>query len=120
MAEMVPVQVKILDKEYQVACPEEERAGLVASAQHLNDRMQEIRQSGKVFGADRIAVMAALNIAHELLQSKGGAEELDRRMNDRLRVLDERVARVLAEVRLAEPEPEAPELELSEPGTPES
>ena len=107
MAEMVPVQVKILDKEYQVACPEEERAGLVASAQHLNDRMLEIRQSGKVFGADRIAVMAALNIAHELLQSKGGAEEaeqLDRRVDERLRVLEERVARSLAETELPQPE----------------
>ena len=107
MAEMVPVQVKILDKEYQVACPEEEREGLVASARHLSERMQEIRDSGKVFGADRIAVMAALNIAHELLQSKGGAEEaqrLDQRLDNRLRILEERMARSLAAV-----EPPLPE-----------
>ena len=101
-AEMVPVRVKILDKEYQVGCPEEEREGLVASAEHLHQRMVEIRKSGKVFGADRIAVMAALNIAHELLQSKGGAESLDQRIGERLRLLEERVSHTLAEAGPAE------------------
>ena len=108
-SEVVPVSVKILDKDYQVACPEEERAGLVASADYLNQRMLEIRKGGKVIGSDRIAVMAALNIAHELLQSKGGAEELDRRMDGRLKRLEERVARTLADVHLPEPEPETTE-----------
>ncbi|GAB6043260.1 cell division protein ZapA [Endothiovibrio diazotrophicus] len=103
-SEVVPVNVKILDKEYQVACPEEERAGLVASAEHLNQRMLEIRRSGKVFGADRIAVMAALNLAHELLQSKGGVEELDRRVSERLKALEDRVGKTLIEARRIESE----------------
>ncbi len=62
------VEVKILDKEYLVACPEEEREALLRAAQHLDKKMREIRASGKVFGLERIAVMAALNITHELLE----------------------------------------------------
>ncbi|MCM0613386.1 cell division protein ZapA [Marinobacter sediminum] len=62
------VEVKILDKEYLVACPEEEREALLRSARHLDSKMREIRASGKVFGTERIAVMAALNITHEMLE----------------------------------------------------
>jgi cell division protein ZapA len=61
------VEVKILDKEYLVACPEGEHEALLRSARHLDTKMREIRGSGKVFGTERIAVMAALNITHELL-----------------------------------------------------
>lgn len=64
------VFVKILDKEYQVACPREERQALVESAQLLDERMKAIRGTGAVIGLERIAVMAALNLSHELLQSK--------------------------------------------------
>lgn len=62
------VEVKILDKEYLVACPEEEQEALIQAARHLDRKMREIRNSGKVFGTERIAVMAALNITHELLE----------------------------------------------------
>ena len=62
------VEVKILDKEYLVACPEEEREALIRAARHLDGKMREIRSSGKVFGVERIAVMAALNFTHELLE----------------------------------------------------
>ncbi len=62
------VEVKILDKEYLVACPEEEQEALLRSARHLDIKMREIRASGKVFGTERIAVMAALNITHEMLE----------------------------------------------------
>lgn len=62
------VEVKILDKEYLVACPEEEREALLRAARHLDNKMREIRSSGKVFGTERIAVMAALNITHDLLE----------------------------------------------------
>ena len=61
------VNVKILEKEYQIACPAEERKSLIDSAELLNGKMREIRDSGKVVGLDRIAVMAALNMASELL-----------------------------------------------------
>lgn len=64
------VTVSILDKDYQIACPPESQAALVESAQYLDRQMRTIRSTGKVIGAERIAVMAALNISHELLQSK--------------------------------------------------
>ena len=66
------VSVKILEKEYHVACPPEERPALLESAEYLNRKMREIRDSGKVIGLERIAVMAALNIAHELLSMRLG------------------------------------------------
>jgi cell division protein ZapA len=62
------VEVKILDKEYLVACPAEEQEALIRAARHLDSKMREIRNSGKVFGTERIAVMAALNMTHELLE----------------------------------------------------
>jgi cell division protein ZapA len=65
--------VTILDKEYQVACPPEQQADLLLSARHLDEQMRAIRSTGKVIGLERIAVMAALNISHELLQARNGA-----------------------------------------------
>jgi cell division protein ZapA len=64
--------VSILDKEYQVACPPEQQAELLLSARHLDEQMRAIRATGKVIGLERIAVMAALNISHELLQMRNG------------------------------------------------
>ena len=64
------VSVRILEKEYQVACPFEERSALLDAAEMLNGKMREIRDGGNVVGLDRIAVMAALNLANELLQSR--------------------------------------------------
>ena len=66
--ESATVTVRILEKEYFVSCPQDERADLLDSAEFLNKRMREIRDTGKVVGADRIAVMAALNMANELLR----------------------------------------------------
>jgi cell division protein ZapA len=63
------VTVKILDKDYQVACPPEQEAELLVSAKYLDKQMRGIRDSGKVIGLERIAVMAALNIGYELLQA---------------------------------------------------
>jgi cell division protein ZapA len=68
------VTVKILDKDYQVACPEEQEAELVVSAKYLDKQMRGIRDSGKVIGLERIAVMAALNISYELLQASAHSE----------------------------------------------
>ena len=69
MSEANTATVKILDKEYQVACPEEQQTELIVSARYLDKQMRSIRDSGKVIGLERIAVMAALNISHELLQA---------------------------------------------------
>ena len=69
MSQANNITVKILDKEYQVACPEEQQAELVVSAKYLDKQMRSIRDTGKVIGLERIAVMAALNISYELLQA---------------------------------------------------
>ena len=66
----VTLDVTVLGREYKVACREQERAELVEAVQFLDQRMREIRDSGKVAGVERIAVMAALNIAHELLRAR--------------------------------------------------
>ena len=89
------VTVRILEKEYQVACPASERTDLLDSAEMLNVKMREIRDSGKVVGLDRIAVMAALNMANELLQTRAKDEALETSLGPRLRVLNERVETVL-------------------------
>lgn len=68
--EAVAVNVNILDREYRIACPEEERPALMEAANHLDKRMREIRDSGKVVGLDRISVMAALNITHDYLDCR--------------------------------------------------
>ncbi|HYQ39568.1 MAG TPA: cell division protein ZapA [Pseudomonas sp.] len=68
------VTVQILDKDYPIACPPQQRANLENAARYLDGKMREIRNSGKVIGAERIAVLAALNIAHELLQRPAAAE----------------------------------------------
>jgi len=94
--EAMPVTVRILDKEYRVACQPHEQEGLIESARMLDHRMREIRQTGRVIGMDRIAVMAALNIAHELIETRRTrvktGEETERRLSD----LQHRLAEELA------------------------
>ena len=63
--ELARVGVRILDKEYMVACPYEQRSALLDSAQYLDGKMREVRDSGKVVGLDRIAVIATLNLAND-------------------------------------------------------
>nr|VFJ47716.1 MAG: cell division protein ZapA [Candidatus Kentron sp. FW]VFJ62253.1 MAG: cell division protein ZapA [Candidatus Kentron sp. FW] len=65
----IPVNIQILDKEYVVSCPIEERNDLVASAHILDERMRQTRDVVKVYGTERIAVMSALNVVHEFLQA---------------------------------------------------
>ena len=89
------VNVKILEKEYQVSCPAGERMDLLDSAEMLNAQMREIRDSGKVIGLDRIAVMAALNMANELLKSRHGGELLETEAKARLQTMRARVESAL-------------------------
>ncbi|NNF15797.1 MAG: cell division protein ZapA [Gammaproteobacteria bacterium] len=95
MSGNTPVSVRILDKEYQIACPPEERDDLMRCADLLNDRMREIRDNGKVIGLERVAVMAALNISHDLLRASSVDDKLDDAMGDRLKSLRHRVEAVL-------------------------
>lgn len=82
------VKVNILDKEYLVACPEEQRPELERAAFHLDQKMREIRSSGKVFGTERIAVMAALNISHDLLKTSSVSDSAEGVLRDMERKLD--------------------------------
>jgi len=85
------VSVRILDKEYQVACPASERTDLLDSAEILNQKMREIRDSGRVVGLDRIAVMAALNMAHELLDHKSSKDDYQHLISKRIRALQDKI-----------------------------
>jgi cell division protein ZapA len=83
----IPVTVQILDKDYRIACTPGDEQGLMESARLLDKRMREVRQNGRVIGADRIAVMAALNVIYEL-QQRSAAAALD---TERLARLQERL-----------------------------
>jgi cell division protein ZapA len=85
------VSVRIMEKEYVVACPYDERSALLDAAEFLNARMREIKDSGRVVGTDRIAVMAALNLAHEYLKGKDRETKIDNGVGQRVRALRERV-----------------------------
>ena len=91
-----PVTVRILDRDYQVSCREDEREALLAAAELVHERMRQTRSTGKVIGTDRVAVMTALNIAHELLalrEVQGACE----RVRDQVDTLQNRVTAALSE-----------------------
>ena len=87
------LQINVMGREFRVACPEDEQKGLLEAVDYLNKKMSEIRDHGKVVGLERIAIMAALNIAHELLSTKVGGgfdiAEVKRRMNHMETILDQ-------------------------------
>lgn len=91
---MVRVSVRILEKEYQVACLPEERSELLDSAEFLNGKMRDIRDAGNIVGLDRIAVMAALNLAHELLK-RNRNDAIESEVTERVRQMRERVESAL-------------------------
>ncbi len=93
--DMARVSVRILEKDYHVACPLEERAALLDSAEFLSRKMKEIRDTGKIVGLDRIAVMAALNLANELLVAQRRDTLLDADVTQRVRAMRERVEAAL-------------------------
>lgn len=88
--ENIPVTVKILEKDYRIACAPNHKESLEDSAALLNDKMHEIRASGKVIGSDRIAVMAALNLAHDLLQQQQYTAN-DSQLKQHIRQLREKI-----------------------------
>jgi cell division protein ZapA len=92
----VRVSVRILEKEYQVACLPEERSELLDSAEFLNNKMKEIRDGGNIVGLDRIAVVAALNLSHELLKLRNRGEAAQGDVGRKVRQMRERVETVLS------------------------
>jgi cell division protein ZapA len=92
----IPVTVRILDKEYRVACNQGEEDSLIAAARLVDQKMREIRASGKVLGTDRIAVMASLNLAHDLLEKQSLKDEVNQGLNTRLRNMQQKIDAVLS------------------------
>jgi cell division protein ZapA len=97
--EPTAVSVRILDKEYFVGCQPDERQDLLDSAELLNKKMREVRDTGKVVGADRIAVMAALNMANELLRLRRQDNDLQGNVTGRVKQMRERVEGALQRTR---------------------
>ncbi|MCP8688946.1 cell division protein ZapA [Marinobacterium sedimentorum] len=91
------VTIKLLDKEYMIACPEGAEAELLTSADYLDQKMRDIRGNGKTVGLERVAVMAALNIAHELLRSHADNQQ---HIEDQVRHLGSKIDQSLSRSKL--------------------
>jgi cell division protein ZapA len=91
------VCVRILEKEFRIACPSNQEQALRESAHYLDQQMRKIRQTGKVIGLERIAMMAALNITNAYLSLKNSPSELEAQFSERLRVLQDKIDGVLAQ-----------------------
>jgi cell division protein ZapA len=88
------LQINVMGREFRVACPENEQKELLEAVDYLNKKMSDIRDNGKVIGVERIAIMAALNIAHELLSTKVGGFDMatiKRRMQHIETMLDQAI-----------------------------
>ncbi len=90
------LDIKLLDRELRVACPENERGELLDAVAYLDKKMRDIRDAGKVASVERIALMAALNITHELLKTKVGRgfdlADFARRMDTMQAAIDAAIA----------------------------
>jgi len=91
-AENNTLTVSIVGKDYQVACPAGEEESLREAAHYLHKLMESIRASGRVVGLDRVAVMAALNVSNELLQSKNSRADSQAKVTTQVQKLSDRVA----------------------------
>ncbi len=99
MAEPKTVEVNLLGRSYRVACDDGEREALMQAVAYLDAKMNEIRKAGKVMGAERIAVMAALNMANELLRLRRLDAELQGAVSGRVKHMRERVETALQRTR---------------------
>ena len=95
MSEPKPVNVKILDKDYLISCTDEEREQLHTAVTYLNMKMKEVKDSGKIVGSERIAVMTALNIAHELLAHQQEKDHYTNSVGSALRRLQDKIDEAL-------------------------
>jgi len=97
----VPVTVRILDKEYRIACAPEEQHGLLDSARLLDERMRDVRQKGRVIGSDRIAVMAALNLVYDLMRER----DTIKNQHHRLQAIQDRLSEAIEPAQAPDLEP---------------
>ena len=90
----IPVTVRIMEKEYKISCPEGEHESLLISARSVNENMKKVREGGKALSADRVAVMAAINIAHDLIKLDR-EPKVDPVISDRIDILQQSIDQVL-------------------------
>ncbi len=90
------INISIMGRDFSVACPPEEQDNLVEASRYLDKNMKEIQKTGKIIGAERCAIMAALNITNDLLQLQKATEGQER-VQARLSSLQERIDEVLRE-----------------------
>lgn len=90
------ITVRILNKEYQFACDEEERASLLSAADHLDKTMQEIKHNSSTMANDKIALMAALNISHELIKSQSINQHYDVEVLSTVKKLNDKLEQAMA------------------------
>ena len=102
MSNALPINITILDKEYKIACPEGEQSALLDSASYLDKKMREVRDSGSIIGSERIAVITALNITHELLNSNHETDSLGNVLPPRLKDLENKISLALQKARQLE------------------
>jgi len=89
------IEVRILERSYMVGCPEEKQEELIKSAKYLDRKMREIRESGKVIGTERIAIMAALNITYEMLNQNSS----DEASSDQLKRINQKLSSAIQALR---------------------
>lgn len=95
MSEAKPVSVNIMDKEYLIACEESEKEQLHTAVKMLNQKCTEVRNSGSVIGTERIAVMAALHMAHELIDHQNQNKDYTSKVDDDVRRLRQKIEEAL-------------------------
>ena len=99
MSKSEALTFKFLDKEYRVGCPQDESDNLRASAELLNKKLNETKQSGSVIGAERIAVMTALNLCHEILHNQSIISDHDN-LSRRIESLTDRISESMSDIQL--------------------
>lgn len=102
MNDALPISVSILDKDYKIACPTGEQPALLASAKYLDGKMREVRDNGNIMGAERVAVITALNITNDFLSSNLVEKELGEELPPRLKNLETKISQALERARQLE------------------
>lgn len=93
--EQKPVTIKILDKEYTVACTDDERESLYNSVEYLNEKIGDVRSNGKVVGSERIVVMTALNIVNEYLEYRDADQGVSEDVENILKRVQDKISNAL-------------------------
>ena len=89
------IHIKIFDRSYPIKCPSEEAAQLQESAKYLDQKMRELKQSGSTYNSELLAIVAALNVCHELMLYQRQKNQSIDRLNDQIKTLQQRIQKFL-------------------------